>query len=423
MANVPKNKKLKILFLPAWYPSEDIPLNGTFIKEHAKAASLYNDIVVLYVYPDPSFQFKCLYTISEENEDGIRTIRVKYGGMFTYFRRLTIWIRKRNTISQGAFQDETHNLFYKVLRVPLKAIRDFLWCWTIYIAFRKLLKKGWRPDVIHAHVFTAGVPGIMLGRIYKIPVIITEHYTGFPRHILSKLDILKAKFAMNRANIILPVSDDLGKHIQSYGIHNRFQVVPNVVNTEIFYPESNINKRTAKKILLVASLEPKKGISYLLQALGKLKGRRNDFVLDIVGDGLHRSEYEKQARDLDIVNEVKFHGLKPKEKVVEFMRQCDFFVLPSLFETFGVVLIEALASGKPVIATNIGGPNEIVNKDVGILVPPKDVNALAEAIDDMLDHYQEYSSNKISRCAKERFSYKVVGETLTQVYKETVKEF
>jgi len=377
--------RLKILFIAGWYPTKENPVNGIFIKEHAKAVSLYNDVIVLHSLGIDS-SVKGLYEISDEVEDNIRTIRIKY--------------RKS----------------------PIPKTSYFIYLWSIFSVFRKLLKEGWRPDIIHSHVYSAGVPGVILGRIYKIPVIIAEHYSGFPRHTLTKLDILKAKFAMNRANLILPVSDNLRKHIQSYGIRNKFKIVSNVVNTKLFHPDSNASKGPTKKILLVALLNPIKGVSYLFQSLSQIKEKRNDFVLDIVGDGPYRAEYEKQARDLGIADKVKFHGLKSKEEVAEFMRKCDFFVLPSLWENLPCVLIEALSCGKPVIASKVGGIPEIITKEVGKLAPPGNSKALGEAIDYMLDHHQDYSPEKISHYAKEKFGYKAVGKTLDNIYREIAYE-
>ena len=373
--------RLKILFIAGWYPMPESPTNGIFVQEHARAVSLYNDVVVIHSPQNGSSAGRA-NEISDQIEEGIRTIRTK------------AWLS------------------------PIPKTSIFLHLWRTYAAFRKLLKEGWKPNIIHAHVYHTGVAGVVLGRIYKTPVIITEHYSGFPQHLLSRSSILKAKFAMNMANLVLPVSDNLRKHIQSYGVHNRFQIVPNAVNTKLYYHKPSSRESDIKRMLLVSLLHPKKGVTYLLQALRQLGEKRYDFALDIVGDGPYRDEYEEQARESDIADKVRFHGLKPKEEVAEFMRKCDFFVLPSLSETFGVVLIEALASGKPVIATNMGGPNEIVNKEVGLLVPPKDVDALAEAIDYMLDRYQDYSAKKIRAYAKEKFSYEAVGKTLDLIYRD-----
>jgi glycosyltransferase involved in cell wall biosynthesis len=377
-------ERLKILIIAGWYPSKKNPVNGVFIKEHAKAISLYNDIVVLTSEGiNPS---KCrFYEIAEDVEDGLRTLRLRY--------------RKS----------------------PIPKTTYFVYLLCMFAAFRKLVQEGWRPDVIHAHVYSSGVPAVLIGKVYKIPVVITEHFSGFPRGLVRGIERLKAKFALEHAALVCPVSEDLKRHIESYRIRAKFQVIPNVVNTSLFYPsEENPQKRKSGKkyILLVAMLNPIKGVPYLLKALAMLKEKRNDFILDIIGDGPNRAEYEKLAHRLDIAKVVHFHGLKTKQEIAEFMKRCDFFVLPSLFETFGVVLIEAMACGKPVIATNIGGPKEIVTEEVGKLVSPGNAGALAQAIDFMLDHYQEYDPKRIVEHVRERYSYEAVGRQWNKLYKE-----
>ncbi len=386
-----EQNRLKILFLPAWYPSEVSPLSGVFIREHAKAASLYNDIVVIYAYHGSHRRVKGLYKVSEAVEEGIRTIRVRY----------------RCPSGKG------DSFISRLLRL-----------WSTFSYLRHFMKEGWRPDIIHAHVYSAGVLAVILGWLYHIPVIITEHFTWFVLHQLTWERRLAARFALNRARVVLPVSQHLKRHIESYGIMTSFQIVPNVVNTQLFYPSTSQDEDSKKRLLLVANLSPQKGIPYLLQALAQIKGRRTDFSLDIIGEGIKgatREEYEEVAKELGLEQVMRFHGAKPKEEVAEFMRNCHFFVQPSLWETFGVVYIEAMACGKPVIASDIPGPNEFINQDVGILVPPKDVNALAEAIEFMLDHYKDYSSEKIASYARERFSYEAVGKKLDEIYHEVAE--
>lgn len=354
-------KRLKILFIPAWYPSEKNSIAGIFIKEHAKAAALYNDIVVLYS-EGICTSLKSSYEIRENIEDGLRTIRLRY--------------RKS----------------------PIPKTTYFIYLWSIFSAFRKLLKEGCRPDIIHAHVYSAGIPSVILGKLYKIPTIITEHYIYFPPRILSFPERLKARFVMNRILSILVPTNAYKEAIESYGIKNNFQIVPNVVNTELFYPLPFKREKDGKKhLLFVGNLVPKKSIPFLLKALSVIKKQRQDFILDIVGNGPNRNEYEELAYKLSLREVVRFHGMKQKGVVARFMRNCSFFVMPSLYEGFGVVYIEAMACGKPVIATKVRGPDEIINKDVGILVPPEDINELVESIEYMLDHYQDYSSDKIDR--------------------------
>jgi len=381
-----EKRRLKILFLPAWYPSDENRVAGVFVREHAQTVALYNDVTVLY-NEGVGEHIKGLYRIvSDKTEDGIRTMRIR---------------NKKSPVPKTSY---------------------FLYLWSMFRAFRKLTQEGWRPDIIHAHVYSAGVPAVILGKIYKIPVVITELYTNFATHTLVNREKIMAKFAMNRARYVLPISIDLMEAIENYyKIKNRFMVIPCVVNTDMFYPlkssdRQDDKKNNRKRMLSVCILSPRKGINYLLESLSQLKQKRQDFTLDIVGDGPNRKEYEELTEKLGLDKIVKFYGRQPE--IVSFMRNCDFFVLPSLYENFGVVYIEAMACGKPVIGTLGGGPKEIINKDTGILVPPKNIEALTSAIEYMLDHYQDYSPEKISQYAKENFSYEIVGKKIDEIYRK-----
>jgi len=376
--------RLNILFLPAWYPTKNNPVAGIFVKEHAQAVSLYNDVLVVYCEKSKGRMGGAYKIVSDKNEDGVRTIRAVYKNLF------------------------------------IPKVSYIFYIFTFLQIFKKLLKENWRPDIIHAHVFTAGVPAVILGKKYNIPTVITEHWTVFPRRCLSYINILFARWAMNRANIILPVSEDLARAIRAYGIKNQFKVIPNTVNTEIFHPSLHRAKNSKKRLLFVGLLSPQKGICYMLEALTKLKQKRQDFILDIVGDGPNRLEYEKLVKELGLSQIVNFLGLKTKTEIASIMRAEDFFILPSLWENLPCVLIEAMASGLPVIASDVGGISEMVNKDTGVLISPQNIDELQEAINLMLNHYQDYSTDKISNYAKNRFGYKAVGDKLDLIYKEII---
>lgn len=416
---VDNKNKLKILFVPAWYPSKANPLEGIFVKEQAKAVSLHNDVTVLFASFSRSSEHGRHNEISDEVEDGIRTLRVEYGGWVHFWAGLLL--RKKG--AKGTSPDlkiKGSQLLLKPIGFLLDIILSLQYYWIILSTFKQLIKRERKPDIIHAHVYSAGVPAVIIGEIYKIPVIITEHYSGFRMHSLTYVERIKARFAFKRAQIILPVSDDLGSHIRAYGVQNHFKTVPNPVNTKTFYYYPDHNNKPAdkvKKLLLVAILRPVKGVPYLLQALSKLKEKRDDFRLDILGDGPNKTEYEKLSTNLELDSTVKFHGYKPHEEVAQFMRCCDVYVLPSVSDNLPGVIVEAMACGKPVIATDSGGSREMVNEKVGILVPPKDSDALQKAIEYMLDNYQNYSAEAISHFAKERFSYESVGKVLDETYR------
>ncbi len=382
MAN---ERRLKILFITAWYPTKEQPVGGVFVREHAKAVQLYDDVVVLHCAGTDA-NLKGLWRMEQETDESLTE------GIPTY----RVWYR----------------------RSPIPKT-SFLYLWSVFQAYRQLTSEGFRPDIIHGHVYEGGVPAALIGKLLGIPVVITEHYSGFPRKLLGRIGVLKARLAFGLADLVLPVSSALRQAIEDHKIRGRFQIVPNVVDAGLFYPAVGKSKEDgAKRILFVGLLDAShnKGVPYLLQALARLRQQRDDWHLDIVGDGPARAEYERLAADWGLSDKVTFHGIKSKREVAEFMRQTDLFVLPSLFETFGAVAAEALAAGTPVLATRCGGPEEFVTENVGMLVPPKDAEALCKGLNYMLDHLAYYAPEQISRYAVERFSPEHVGAQLHTVY-------
>ena len=385
-------KRLKVLFITGGYPTKKEPAASIFVHEHAKAVQLYNDVVVLHSAGSIP-NLKGLWRLEQETEETLTN------GITVY----RVWCRH--------------------LSIP--GVSYLIYLWSVFRAFRQIVTQGFRPDIIHAHVYASGIPAVIIGKLYQVPVVITEQWSAFPMKILPRLEVLKARLAFRYAKIVLPVSQALQGAIENYGIRAKFQVIPNVFDPTVFFPSKinyNNEKSDIKHMLFVGLLVPIKGLPYLFQALAKLKFSRDDWHLDIIGDGPEKAEYERSITELKIKDEVAFHGLKSKREVAEFMRKCDFYIQPSLYETFGAVLIEAMACGKPVIATNAGGPKEFINKKNGILVPSKDINALLKAINYMLNHYQNFSPEEISQYAKENFSYKIVGEKINGVYKKILKK-
>jgi len=321
--------------------------------------------------------------VHDRVEDGVRTIR------FIYKRRPLLMHRIIN-------------------------ILGYAWL------FRKLIKKRGKPDIIHFHVYLASVSVFVLASYLRIPIVVTEHWSAFCRKTLTVFERFLARLILNRVSIILPVSHYLMKNVKIYAPKTRFEIIPNMVDTTMFRvsPKKYKEKNKIKQMLTVSRLDPDKGVSYLLDALSLLKARRTDFFLNVIGNGIQRKLLEKKTKELDLINYVVFHGITSKHEVAAYMSQCDFLVLPSLFETFGCVIIEAMACGKPVIATNMGGPNEIVTKETGILVPPADAEALMNGINYMLDNYLNYSAIEISNYATERFSQEKIGQYLNQKYEQ-----
>ncbi|HZR84537.1 MAG TPA: glycosyltransferase [Candidatus Binatia bacterium] len=375
----------KVLFVTNWYPTNEQPLRAPWVREHARAVRLYDDVAVLHCGEAGSElgrPYQMELRVDEAPEGRIPTYRVSY--------------------RSSAIPGVSYLTYVSVL-------------WR---AYRRVVEDGFRPDVIHAHVYDSGVPALLIGRWHGLPVLISEHFSSFPRKSLGRIDVLKAWLAFRWADRVLPVSHALQRAIEDYGIRARFHVIPNVVDMVLFFPPRTPRQpRDPKRLLFVGQLEPVKAVPCLLRALSHLAERRHDWHLDIVGEGRERIACERLTEELGIHDRVTFHGRKSKAEVAEWMRRADLFVLPSLCETFSVPVAEALATGTPVLATRCGGPEELVADDVGRLIVPEDVAGLCDALDDMLDHLRLYSPARISRYATERFSPQLVGGELHDLYR------
>lgn len=378
--------RLKVLFITPWYPEKYSPVAGVFVREHAKAVRLQNDVLVLH-YAGTDSHLRTFWRMEQETNDSITE------GVPTY----RVYCRN----------------------FPIRGFQYLISLWSIIQACRKVTLMGFSPDIIHAHIHSVGLSAILVGKLFGVPVVITEQSTAFPRKLLSRSNVLTARLAFGLADRVLPVSSQLQQAISDYGIKGRFNIVPNIADTTIFYPSTDKHRGSyRKRILCVALLDMshKKGIPYLFQSLARLQQKRNDWHLDIVGDGDARKEYEQLAIDLRLSDKITFHGIRSKWEIAQFMRDADFFVLPSLFETFGTVVVEALASGTPVLVTRCGGPEDFVSESVGLVVSPGDVDALTRGLEYILEHHESYSSDSLAEYARNRFSHEAVGQKLNEVY-------
>ncbi len=377
---------MKVLFITSWYPTKETPVRGIFVREHAKAVRLYDEVLVLHCVEGAS---PCgrLWRLEEETDAGLTE------GIPTY--RLH---RRRSPIPKTSY---------------------LVHLWTVFRAFRQIAVQGFRPDIIHAHVYSAGLPAVLIARLHRLPVVITEQYSGFKRKLLGGMDLRLARLAFRWADVVLPVSKSLQQAIEACGMRARFQVVPNVVDTALFHPAAApVLRNQEHRLLVVCLLDPShnKGLPHLLHALAQLQRKRTDWHLDIVGDGPARAPYERLTEELGLLGRVTFHGYRCKKEVADFMRRADLLVLPSLIETFSAVAAEALATGTPVLATRCGGPEEFVTDSVGMTVPPGDVEALNDGLEKMLRHLNRFSPTVISRYAHERFGPEPVGARLHTLY-------
>lgn len=376
-----------MLIVPSWYPTEERPNSGIFFKEQAIALQ-EQGLEVIVAYPEihsikeikkQKFKRGFYYNI----EDGLETYRIKE---YNFLPK----IRRGSSI-----------IYY----LKLKNI------------FARLIKEGKRPDIIHAHsVLWGGWAAAKISKQHDIPLIITEHSSAFVRGLIKEYQKPFIREAFDQANKVIVVGPSLEKELEKYTEKEKIILIPNIVNTSLFKPNDNIQKSNKFRFFSLAFLTYNKGFDVLLKAFAKAFKGNEEVELVIGGDGEERGNLEKLAVDLEIEKQVTFLGELSREQAAMEMQKCDVFVLASRFETFGVVFIEALACGKPIIATKCGGPEMIVNEKNGLLVANQNIEELSNALLKIKLNYSRYRKEEIISDCYTRFSKDKVCEQIIKQY-------
>lgn len=387
-----ENNKVKVLVLPSWYPTDRYPQGGIFIQQQARALASRSDVNLAVLFLD----------------------RTSPLGWLRGPKRLSMRMEKGVPVYRLAMP-----------RVP--GVWPLLYAaWTIF-AYRSLtrVRRKVRPDIVHAHVaLPAGLAGALIKILWRTPIVLTEHTAPFSTLMRNLPAALATRFAIHRADRVVAVSDALHDQITSYPeLRRSIDVVPNLVNVREFAVKSQTRSVDgAARLLFVGEMRTdRKGVDYLLAAISILRQRGVAVTLDLVGDGPKRREYETLARQLNVAEVCRFHGALPHEQVVHIMSAYDLLVLSSLAETFGVVVVEALASGVPVVATRSGGPEEVLTPDLGVVVEKADSEALAEGIADVLARPGDFPPDHLRRVTEERFGEAKIAARLVGLYRQVIE--
>ncbi|MEM3449437.1 MAG: glycosyltransferase [Candidatus Methanomethyliaceae archaeon] len=279
-------------------------------------------------------------------------------------------------------------------------------------------------DVIHAHWTLSGMTA-WLGRIvHKKQFVVTVHGSDMFEGTRYEPIRYLTRIALNSASGVIAVSRVLAEMVVNLGVtRTKIHIVPDGVDTSRFYP-SSLETRQAV-LLYVGALTNNKGVYFLIEALPRVLSRFPQARLMLIGDGPIRAEIEKLARGLNVFDSIDWLGGRSQDEVSLWMRRAYVFVLPSLLEGLGVVLLEALSSGLPCIASQVGGIPDVITPDVGLLVPPANSMAIADAILTILTmdrtDYQQMSYRARQR-AVEFFDWKKVAQRIVAIYEQVLSE-
>lgn len=385
---------MHILIIPSWYPQFNGDIRGSFFREQAIALKKAGHSVGV-IYP----QIRSLknikkilkkpYGLTVEVDDGVNTLR---------------WY--------------SVNFFPKI-----KNYNKNHWIGLGLKLFQIYVETYGRPDIIHVHsMLYAGFVAEIIKEKFNVPYVITEHSSTFARNLISQEVMVSLQPVVAHASICLAVSQNFCQYLNYQFTHSDWKYIPNIVNDNFFKPE--INQLTThlgkKRIISICHLNKNKNTELLIQAFAQFirQSLVADVELIIGGDGEERGVLENLVKKLDLVENVKFLGSLTREDVKQEIQKSSMFVISSHYETFGVVAIEALALGKPVLSTKCGGPESIVNSKVGILVENNSVNELATGMYYLYKHLNDYNPNELKAYCLENFSEDAVVQKLTKIYIE-----
>ena len=373
--------EMNLLILTPIYPDKERCTSGIFVKEQVHVLKKYHKIIVLHTLVDyNSFSLFPKYSFETIKRD----------------KNLT---EIKLTVNKSLPIYNQFNLFIVAL-------------WFIK---RKILKFH-SIDLVHCHItYPSAVIGLLIKQFFKIPYIITEHsnVNFMFRSSFHKFLTLKA---LRKSNLIIAVSSFLKTVIEAH-TKTKVIVVHNFVNTERFVFKPVIFNPGNPKIGFVGSLSGyNKGLDILFKAL-KINEDAN-YTLKIGGGGTNFNDFVSLSEDYGIRENCIFFGDINPGEIPEFMAEIDFLVLSSRTETFGIVIIEAMAAGKPVIATNCGGPAEILTPQTGLLVENENYKDLNMAIKNLVENYSFYKPEIIIQYVAKFYSVTVFENKMLKIYSE-----
>lgn len=371
---------MNILMLPSWYRDAQHPNAGSFFLEQAQAlAESGHHVDLLYCYNDADGR-----TFEEARRCG------KVTEHLIHFKKRTMRI---DTLVNA-------------------------WLIARFITTRSAEE---RPDILHVQSYPAMRYVLLFHPFFRLPVVITEHLSLFGRRQLSPRQLRKAGCCFCMADEVYAVSEGLKDTIQPL-CNKPVLVVPNAVSSLFFDRPLPARKKGPFTFVSIGTLNQNKAFDLLLTAFQRCFSGREDVRLVILGQGPERQCLESMAQSLGITPQVDFRGEASRSQCAETLLNAHAFVLPSRYETFGVVYGEAMACGLPIIMTQTSAWRSLVAEETGYAVPIDDIDALSEKMLLLYANYHQFDAERIRAFCKERFSQQALAQRLTDRYRAVLSK-
>ena len=439
-------RPLRVLVIARWYPAVDDPVRGSFVADQVAALVAAGRVEATVV----SFEFVRLNRVAERREPEREAIHRRYEGAVG---------GRDDVLTPGGWPAAVRTWptleGTPVARLPVasgpedseaRGGDDHLAAFTPLLA--RLAERaatrsgdttGGLPapgegapsapfDLVHAHTgFPDGELAALAAARLGVPYMVTEH-SSRTAALLADPDV-RARYArvLQGAARVIVVSAALGAEIRdalpelAAEMDERLEVVPNTVPVELFRAPARSDRRRGE-LLYVGARKPDKGIATLLEAFALARAEVPELTLRLVGRAPTPADDDAwltRAAELGVADAVAFDPPVDRAGVADAMVRADLFVHASRRETFGVVAVEALASGLPVVATRSGGVDEILGPDphaVGALVGVDDARALADGILETWARRDAFDPAALRAGAQERFAAPAVARRLLGIY-------
>lgn len=385
-----------ILWLASWWPDALEPVNGDFVQRHAECVALYMPLQVIHV---------------------------AQAGSHISIPKAFVEQATLNNLEIAV-----HVFAFKPYGIAI--IDKFRYQWIYFNYYKKIIQeyiaqKG-KPQLIHVHVpMKAGLLALYLKYFYQIPYIVSEHASYYDENATHNFFERSwffryfTKTIFQQAAAATNVSATIGKKIQQICSLKSITTIHNTVNTSLFYYQKNSAPPAVFRFIHVSSLKPQKNITGILQALVLLSKLQSNWQFVFVGPVT--PEIEKMATRLNLSSFIIFTGELSYANVALQMQQAHAFVLFSNYENFPCVVVEALCCGLPVITSEVGGVQEAVDESNGKIVPQNNINALANAMNELREQYNQFNRESIAQKAQAKYAYSVIGKQFVELYKKVLK--
>ncbi len=372
-----------ILLLSYWYPNKINQNFGIFVKRHAQAIKQNQQVIVMAVNI--------------------------IAGKSLFKKSVTVFEDENKVIThQLIIESKVYKLLYLLLPWQYVILKNYI---------QKHIITKFNVSILHSNViFPCAIVGYKLGLKFKWKHVITEHWTRVDKFFSKSLYKNKGKRVLDKAHAITVVSDTLKNTIEKYSTNKKFYIIPNVIDNNVFFYDNTIPKNEELTFIAAASWMPHKNPFYFLEALNELHQEKKLPPFNVVMIGVGEQLNLVKAKNYQF--EIDFKGQLSPNEIKKELNKSHIFLHGSDYETFSVIIAEALFCGLPSVVSPYGIANQVINKTNGF-VTNNTHNDWKEKI--VLCYNSNYDNEYISNQIKDKYSVNAVAQLFSEVYRSVME--